>query len=42
MRHKKAPIHSIEVQIYKADLQAKADGIDTIIFGEAADACMLA
>jgi len=38
MKHKKAPIHSIEVQIYKAALQAKADGIDTLIFGEAADA----
>lgn len=38
MKHKKAPIHSIEVQIYKASLQAKTDGISTIIFGEAADA----
>lgn len=38
MAHKKAPIHSIEVQIYKAALQAKQDGVDTIIFGEAADA----
>jgi len=38
MIHKKAPIHSIEVQIYKAFLQAKADGIKTLIFGEAADA----
>ena len=38
MRHKHAPIHSIEVQIYKACLQAKADGFDTLIFGEAADA----
>lgn len=37
MRHKGAPIHSIEVQIYKAALQAKADGIDTLIFGESAD-----
>lgn len=38
MKHKRAPIHSIEVQIYKAALQAKDDGIDTLIFGEAADA----
>ena len=38
MKHKGAPIHSIEVQIYKASLIAKADGFDTLIFGEAADA----
>ena len=38
MRHKGAPIHSIEVQIYKAALQAKADGYDAMIFGESADA----
>lgn len=38
MKQKKAPIHSIEIQIYKAALQAKADGFDTLIFGEAADA----
>ena len=38
MTHKNAPIHSIEVQIYKAALQAKEDGIDTIVYGEAADA----
>ncbi len=38
MRHKGAPVHSIEVQIYKASLRAKADGFDTLIFGEAADA----
>lgn len=38
MKHKGAPIHSIEVQIYKAALRAKADGIENIIFGEAADA----
>lgn len=37
MRHKGAPIHSIEVQIHKAALQAKADGFDTLIFGESAD-----
>ena len=38
MKNKKAPIHSIEVQIYKAAMQAKEDGIDTLVFGEAADA----
>lgn len=38
MKNKNAPIHSIEVQLYKAALQAKKDGIDTLIFGEAADA----
>ena len=37
MRHKGAPIHSIEVQIYKAALQAKADGFTKLIFGENAD-----
>ena len=37
MKHKGAPIHSIEVQIYKAALQAKDDGFNTLIFGESAD-----
>ena len=37
MRNKCAPIHSIEVQIYTAALQAKMDGCDAIIFGESAD-----
>ena len=37
MGHKNAPIHSIEVQIYKASRQAKADGYDCLIFGENAD-----
>ncbi len=37
MKHKGAPIHSIEVQIYKAALQAKADGFERLIFGETAD-----
>lgn len=37
MKHKNAPIHSIEVQIYKAGLQAKADGFERIIYGETAD-----
>jgi len=37
MKHKGAPIHSIEVQIYKAALCAKADGFDSLIFGESAD-----
>lgn len=37
MRQKGCPIHSIEVQIYKAALQAQKDGIKTLIFGETAD-----
>ena len=37
MWRKGSPIHSIEVQIYKAALQAKEDGFDTLIFGESAD-----
>ena len=37
MKHKNAPIHSIEVQIYKAALQAKKDGFTKMIFGETAD-----
>lgn len=37
MKHKGAPIHSIEVQIYKAALKAKVDGFDTLIFGESSD-----
>ncbi|MCI9613050.1 MAG: asparagine synthase [Eubacterium sp.] len=37
MRQKGAPIHSIEVQIYKAALTAKADGYETLLFGENAD-----
>lgn len=37
MKNKGAPLHSIEVQIYKASLQAKKDGFSKLIFGEAAD-----
>ncbi len=37
MKHKGSPIHSIEVQIYKACLKAKEDGFETLIFGESAD-----
>ena len=37
MKNKGAPIHSIEVQILKAALQAKSDGFDTLIFGESSD-----
>ena len=37
MAHKNQPTHSIEVQIYKAAMQAKADGFETMIFGETAD-----
>lgn len=37
MRHKGAPIHSIEPQIYKAAVEAKKDGITHFLFGENAD-----
>lgn len=37
MKQKGYPIHSIEVQIYKAAQQARRDGIETLIFGETAD-----
>lgn len=37
MKHKGAPIHSIEVQIYTAALKAKKDGFTKLIFGENAD-----
>ena len=37
MRHKFAPVHSIEPQIYKAALMAKADGVQLMIVGESAD-----
>ena len=37
LKNKKAPIHSIEAQIYIAALQAKKDGFENLIFGENAD-----
>lgn len=37
MKHKGAPIHSIEVQIYKAALKAKQDGFERLVFGESSD-----
>lgn len=37
MKHKGAPIHSIEPQIYKAACVAKNDGITHLLFGENAD-----
>ena len=37
MRHKGSPCHSIEIQIYKACLKAKADGMDGMVYGESAD-----
>ena len=36
-RYIRAPFHSIDVQIYKAALQAKKDGFDTLVFGQGAD-----
>jgi len=37
MKHKGAPIHSIEPQIYKAAVTARKDGVKNLIFGENAD-----
>lgn len=37
MKRKGMPIHSIEVQIYKAALKAKEEGFSKMIFGETAD-----
>lgn len=37
MAYKNQPTHSIEVQIYKAAMQARADGFESMIFGETAD-----
>lgn len=37
MRHKFAPVHSIEPQIYKAAMLAKSDGVQLMIVGESAD-----
>lgn len=37
MKHKGAPIHSIEAQIYMAALKAKEEGYEKLIFGENAD-----
>ena len=37
IRHKFAPVHSIEPQIYKAAELAKKDGVQLIIVGESAD-----
>lgn len=37
MKHKGAPIHSIEPQIYKAALAAKSEGVTHMLFGENAD-----
>ena len=37
MRHKFAPVHSIEPQIYKAAELARFDGVELMIVGESAD-----
>jgi len=37
MRHKNAPVHSIEPQLLQAALQAKADGVTRLIVGESSD-----
>ncbi len=37
MDSKGAPVHSIEPQLYQAALQAKNDGVDMLVIGDAAD-----
>lgn len=37
MAHKGAPVHSIEPQLFAAALQAKDDGVEMLIIGDAAD-----
>ena len=37
MESKNAPVHSIEPQLYKAALQAKEDGVEMLVIGDAAD-----
>ena len=37
MEHKNAPVHSIEPQIMEAALQAKKDGVNMMVIGDAAD-----
>ena len=37
MKHKNAPIHSIEPQIYEGAKHAKADGVELMIIGDASD-----
>lgn len=37
MKHKNAPMHSIEAQIYLGGIQAKSDGFTRMIYGETAD-----
>ena len=37
MKSKCGPVHSIEPQIYKAAMQAKADGVEVMVIGDGAD-----
>ena len=37
MNHKNAPVHSIEPQIYEGAIQAKKDGVELMIIGDASD-----
>ncbi len=37
MKSKNAPVHSIEPQLYRAALQAKEDGVEMLVIGDAAD-----
>lgn len=37
IKQKGAPVHSIEPQVYQAALQAKRDGVEVMVIGDAAD-----
>ena len=37
MRHKRAPLHAVEVALHVAAQQARADGFDTLVVGNGAD-----
>jgi hypothetical protein len=37
MRHKRAPLHAIEVALHKAAQTARADGVQTLVVGNGAD-----
>lgn len=37
LKHRNAPVHSIEPQLYQAAIQAKADGVTRMIVGESSD-----
>ena len=37
MKHKRAPLHAVEVALYKAAVRAREDGVQTVILGNGAD-----